>query len=243
VSDLKSGGYHWQTTEHVARWVQIQRDMEPQREIGFQALLEQFPDDRSAQLSILDLGSGDGKVASVILDRFPAASAVLVDFSAPMMEKGAERLARFHGRYRYEAWDMNSGQWPATLRGPFDAVVSSAAIHHLNNARKEWLALEVMARLAFGGRFANYDLFRNPDAKFAEDDIHGRTCATIDEATNFLINASFVDIVVAARLPRPRHQGELALLLGIKPSNDVHNSSRTGSFPRQGVGPGDLASP
>lgn len=167
-------------------------------------------------LRIVDLGAGDGKVASVVLDHFQQASAILVDFSVPMMEKGQETLKRFEGRCRYELWDMNEGEWPDHLRGPYDAAVSSAAIHHLVNPRKQWLASAVLDRLVLGGIFANYDLFRNPDAVFAEDDVHGRTCATIEEATDFLKNSGFKDILLTERLPRPKHQGELALLIGRK---------------------------
>jgi cyclopropane fatty-acyl-phospholipid synthase-like methyltransferase len=75
-----------------------------------------------------------------------------------MMTRGEHELARFGDRFRYHDWDMNVGGWPVELSGPFDAVVSSAAIHHLDHDRKRWLARAVLDHLAPGGVFANYDL-------------------------------------------------------------------------------------
>jgi cyclopropane fatty-acyl-phospholipid synthase-like methyltransferase len=109
---------------------------------------------------------------------------------------------------------MNVGHWPIDLAGPFDAVVSSAAIHHLANDRKRWLAGAVMDHLAPGGVFANYDLFRDPNASFGADEIHDRTCASVDEATGFLQATGYVDIMVTAQLPQPARKGEFALMVG-----------------------------
>jgi trans-aconitate methyltransferase len=181
-------------------------------------MLQALPEARPTPLRILDLGAGDGAVAATILDEFPASRAVLVDFSEPMIDQGMLQLSRFTGRFQYVRWDMNSGAWPAELNGPYDVVASSAAIHHLQNSRKRWLAGQVIDRLAAGGVFANYDLFRAPDAQFGEDEVHDRTCATLDEATSFLEEAGYGDITVAARAPRPARKGELALVIGKRPA-------------------------
>lgn len=130
------------------------------------------------------------------------------------MTKGEHELARFGDRFRYHDWDMNVGGWPVELSGPFDAVVSSAAIHHLDHDRKRWLARAVLDHLAPGGVFANYDLFRDPEATFGADEIHDRTCASVDEATGFLHDAGYADIMVTARVPRPARKGEFALIVG-----------------------------
>ncbi|MER7274530.1 hypothetical protein ABT369_08745 [Dactylosporangium sp. NPDC000244] len=73
-----------------------------------------------------------------------------------------------------------------------------------------------MEHLAPGGVFADYDLHRDPDARFGEDEVHDRTCSTLAEATSFLHDAGFVGIRVTARSPRPSHKGELALVLGTR---------------------------
>jgi hypothetical protein len=47
---------------------------------------------------------------------------------------------------------------------------------------------------------------------FADDEIHDQRCATLDEAVSFLEDGGFTDVQVTARSPRPKHQGQLALL-------------------------------
>ena len=76
---------------------------------------------------------------------------------------GSERLAEFDGRYRYVAWDFGEGALPGDLDGLFDAVISSAAIHHLPEAALQRLYGAVCERLAPGGAFLNLDLVHAPD--------------------------------------------------------------------------------
>jgi tRNA (cmo5U34)-methyltransferase len=213
-----AGGYEWQTGEHVDRYTARLQALTAERRAGFAGILGELPADTEIPLRIIDLGAGDGAVAELVLDTYPRARAVLVDFSAVMMDKGIKRMRRFGDRYRYLTWDMNVGAWPVDLTGPFDAVVSSAAVHHLQNDRKEWLAAAVFARLTEGGVYANYDLFRNPDAAYPAGEVHDRTLATIDEARQFLTEARYGDVSVTARSARPSHQGEVALIVGRKPA-------------------------
>jgi hypothetical protein len=46
------------------------------------------------------------------------------------------------------------------------------------------------------------------------DDVHDRTCASLAEATGFLCAGGYADVLVTARLPRPRRKGELTLVVG-----------------------------
>jgi len=216
-TNIGAGGYHWQSEENVERWVETRRSSSPDRDEGFAAMLEQLPKDLSTPLRFVDLGAGEGRVASIILDRYPNATAVLVDFSDPMMVKGDEALSRFAGRYDYLKWDMNEGDWPQELSGPYDAIVSAASLHHLHDDRKNWITQAIADHLVSGGLYSNLDVYRNEDAVFAEEDVHSRTLATVASALSFLDNAGFVDVVLTARAPREPQQGERALITGRKP--------------------------
>ena len=129
----------------------------------FELMTQLVGHDRDDAIRVLDLGAGYGAEASVFLTAFPNASAVLVDGSEEMIRVGGERLADFDGRHRYVHWDFGEGALPDGLGGPFDAVISSAAIHHLSGESQQRLYGEVLATLAPGGAFLNLDLVRAPD--------------------------------------------------------------------------------
>ena len=64
--------------------------------------------------TFVDLGAGTGAAARTILDHYPAARAVLADFSPQMMAQGKAELEPYAGRYAYVEYDLSAaGAWPA----------------------------------------------------------------------------------------------------------------------------------
>jgi hypothetical protein len=111
-----------------------------------------------------------------------------------MMQNGAVKLAPFAGRYTYVEYDMNLGQWPAELTGPFAAAVSARAIHHLPNEAKGVLFRRVLEALSSGGVFVNWDRFRDPSEAVDPTNAHQRTVATIEEQLDLLRAAGFASV-------------------------------------------------
>jgi tRNA (cmo5U34)-methyltransferase len=108
--------------------------------------------------AFLDLGSGDGAMAELILGIEPAAQALLVDFSEPMLERAQRRLGRFQGRWRAIHGDLSDPGWHGGLdAGDYSAAVSSYAIHHLPGERKRTLFAELFGLLEPGAMFVNMD--------------------------------------------------------------------------------------
>jgi ubiquinone/menaquinone biosynthesis C-methylase UbiE len=104
---------------------------------------------------VLDLGTGDAILLATILEAFPEAEGVALDFSPLMLEQARGRLAAFGPRTRLVEADLQSPRWSEQAAGPFDAVVSGFAIHHLTDERKRALYREVYGLLAEGGVFLN----------------------------------------------------------------------------------------
>ncbi|MCY3505837.1 MAG: class I SAM-dependent methyltransferase [Chloroflexi bacterium] len=161
-------GQHWREPDRVRDFVARMDARAQERLPQFELMTQLLGRDGADALRILDLGAGYGAEASVFLAAFPNASAVLVDGSEEMIRIGSERLAEFQGRYRYVTWDFGDGALPDELDGPFDAVISSAAIHHLPEAALKRLYGEVLALLAPGGAFLNLDLVLPPDDGLVE---------------------------------------------------------------------------
>jgi SAM-dependent methyltransferase len=107
----------------------------------------------------LDLGCGDGVLASAILGNYPEAQGVLVDFSAPMLEAAARRFADQSGSVRFVDADYALASWTESVAdcGPYDAVVSGYSIHHQPDARKREIYREIFGLLAAGGVFVHVE--------------------------------------------------------------------------------------
>jgi SAM-dependent methyltransferase len=200
------GGYEWQSPEKAAEY--LAREKEAEREAEFRSaheyMLGLLPVATDAAFQFLDLGAGHGAVSASVMSRFPKATGILADMSAPMMQAGSDVLAPFAGRYRYVEYDMNSEAWPAELAGPFQAAVSARAIHHLPNERKRTLYQQILDALAPGGVFVNWDLFPPPGRVLdPENNAHDRTAATIEQQVEMLQSAGFAD-VAASRVVRRR---------------------------------------
>jgi tRNA (cmo5U34)-methyltransferase len=107
---------------------------------------------------ILDLGAGTGLMSAHLLDAFPDAHVELLDAAEPMLDEArttlGERVAAVH------VADM-TGALPT---GPFDAVVSALAIHHLEHSDKRRLFSAIHDVLAPGGAFVNAEQVAAPAA-------------------------------------------------------------------------------
>ncbi len=155
-------GHHWKEADRVSDYIaQNDRDAAQVAET-FNLLTALLPFDPEAPIRVLDVGSGHGVLAAAVLDAFPRATAIGLDISEAMMEVGRERMARFGDRFRYYEGDFADGSLPEGL-GPFDVVVSSRAIHHLNPDGKRRLFRSIYDHLAPGGCFIDIDNMRPRD--------------------------------------------------------------------------------
>jgi cyclopropane fatty-acyl-phospholipid synthase-like methyltransferase len=198
-------GYEWLLPDRVAKYLNEQEGPDLRAEIaaahGRMIELLGLPPD--AAFRFLDLGAGAGAVSASLMSRFPHATGLLADMSAAMMERGESMLEPYAGRYRYVEYDMNLDAWPVELAGPFEAVVSARAIHHLTAVRKAALFARVRDALATGGVFINWDNMRDA----SEVKITNRT--TVPEYLELLTGAGFVST-------RAEPEGHRAILLGRK---------------------------
>lgn len=115
---------------------------------------------------VLDLGCGDGVFAAAVLDAYPEAHAVLVDFSEPMLDAARQRFAG-NNRVRVARVDYADPAWTKAAGfepGSFDAVVSRFAIHHQADPAKMWLYGQVFELLRPGGVFVNVEHVASRDA-------------------------------------------------------------------------------
>ncbi len=117
---------------------------------------------------VLELCCGEGLLARALLARFPRARVTAYDGSPEMLQRAAQNLAEFVGRYETAQFDLAARDWRARQHRQFDAVVSSLAIHHLDGAQKQQLFRDVYGLLAPGGVFVIADVLEPAHARGLE---------------------------------------------------------------------------
>lgn len=145
----------WSSEDHARQYLE-RADTIPHRSEGEAALLEWIP---KHPARVLDLGSGDGRLLSIVVTGCTPDEAVALDFSSTMLDRLRHRFSAIPG-VSVMAHDMEA-PLPAQL-GTFDVVVSSFAIHHLRHERKRTLYKEVYERLRTGGVFCNLEHVASP---------------------------------------------------------------------------------
>jgi tRNA (cmo5U34)-methyltransferase len=105
---------------------------------------------------ILDLGAGTGLLSARVREAFPDARLELLDASQPMLAEARGRLGASVAAVHVQ--DMAD----ALPEGPFDAVVSALAIHHLPDADKRTLMKRVHDALRPGGWLVNAEQVTAP---------------------------------------------------------------------------------
>lgn len=181
---------------------------------GEAALLEFIP---AGARRILDLGTGDGRLLALVRSAHPDTEAVAVDFSAAMLDAARKRFA---GDSRVSVVELNMDSSLPKL-GPFDAVISSFAIHHLVHGRKRALYAEIYGLLNSEGVFCNLEHVSSPSDRLHAEFLNriGFTVETEDPSNKLLDSETqlgwlreigFVDVDCQWKWR------ELALLVGVR---------------------------
>jgi ubiquinone/menaquinone biosynthesis C-methylase UbiE len=165
ISHSSQGHDHhqWDSPDYVSKWATGQDPKEKDRQEPFRLLADTIPFDQKLPIKILDLGAGYGALTQFLLHRFPNASAVCQDGSKEMAKLGGERMKNLAGRFKYVLCDFAQHRWSQKLKGPFEAVVSSIAIHNVREPKIiQRIYEDVFPLVKTGGCFLNFDRHRPP---------------------------------------------------------------------------------
>jgi len=155
--------HNWTSSEYVSKWAKGQDPKEIKRQEAFSLLADTIPYEKSAPIKILDMGAGYGALTKFLLERFPNATAICQDGSEEMAKLGRERMKHLTGRFEYVLCDFGKHGWSKLVPGPFEAIVSSIAIHNVgspNNIRGIYEDTYTLVKP--GGCFLNFDRPRPP---------------------------------------------------------------------------------
>jgi ubiquinone/menaquinone biosynthesis C-methylase UbiE len=155
--------HNWESPEYVSKWAGGQDPKERYRQEPFRLLADTIPYDTTQPIKILDLGAGYGALTQFLLNRFPNATAICQDGSKEMAKLGHERMKHLAGRFEYVLCDFGKHGWSQLVPGPFEAIVSSIAIHNVNSPNIiRGIYEDAYPMVKPGGCFLNFDRHRPP---------------------------------------------------------------------------------
>jgi SAM-dependent methyltransferase len=150
----------------LERWDAQQRTYVPEREERFDVIADVVTAVAGERARVLDLGCGPGSLSVRLLDRLPGATVVAVDADPVLLTLGREANAGRAGLSWVDA-DLRA-DWPASLPpGPYDAAVSTTALHWLPAPRLPAFYAQVAALLRPGGVFVDGDHFAHSEPGLA----------------------------------------------------------------------------
>ena len=150
--------HDWDSRSYVSRWAERQDEREVDREEPFHVMVKTLPYDKETPIKILDVGAGYGALAQFLLKYFSNATAVCQDGSEQMAKLGRKRMKHLKGRFKYVLCDFSKRGWGRELKGPFEAVVSSIAIHNVRSPDIiRAIYGEIFLLVKPGGCFLNFD--------------------------------------------------------------------------------------
>jgi tRNA (cmo5U34)-methyltransferase len=150
--------HDWSSRQYVSKWAEGQDQREVDREKIFSTIPRIISNNPQAALKILDLGAGYGALAQFLLNHFPKATAVCQDGSAEMAKLGRKRMDHLKERFQYVLCDFSKPGWSRKIKGSFDAVVSSIAIHNVRSPDIiRSIYKETFSLVKPGGWFLNFD--------------------------------------------------------------------------------------
>jgi trans-aconitate methyltransferase len=158
----------WRTAEHAHNWIARMDREGGSRDLELRTLLSFLSLDRQSPQRIVELGAGHGMLTRLVLEQFPRAHVTALDLNPVMIDEGRQRLASQAERIEFHQWDLSQPGWPAAAEGPFDAAISSLALHHLVRERKSELVQTLIERLRPGGLFLNLDYVGAASDQLAE---------------------------------------------------------------------------
>ncbi len=202
--------------EHALAYLAL-ADKIPHRTEGEAVVLELLP---ASTRRVLDLGTGDGRLMALLRLARPEIEGLAADFSPPMLKAARERFAGTTSvtLVEYNLQDPMPAAW-----GQFDAVVSSLAIHHVDDARKKAIYCEIFAALKPGGLFANLEHVSSPTptlheaffralGKDVSEEDPSNKCASVEAQLAWLNEIGYRDVDCYWKWR------ELAVLAGYRPS-------------------------
>ena len=140
----------------------------PRREEQIETICRLIPADSNEEFNTVELGAGDGTLASAVMSSFTNCRYLALDGSELMRARLQSTPESQAGSLHIAPFDLADTEWRTRLPDPLRCVLASLIAHHLNADGKRQLFSDIASRLEPGGAFIMIDLVE-PTSSQARD--------------------------------------------------------------------------
>ncbi len=149
-------------TGNADKWIyawELQQNLEIKgREERFSFMFDVVGHYSGTKPKILDLACGPGSLGGKFTARYPHATSVGVDYDPVLLHLARSFSGYDHNRMRFVEADLGKDDWVTLLNSrDFDAVMSTTALHWLNESSLRRVYGEIYSLLGENGIFLNGD--------------------------------------------------------------------------------------
>jgi SAM-dependent methyltransferase len=141
----------------VDRWDRMQARYLVKRAERFETIIRLIRETQYSISTILDLGCGTGSLMLSVLEAFPKAEIIGIDFDPTILWLAEARLVDFTNRSHVILTDLRDISWMKSVKSPLDAVVSATALHWFSPVQLAELYQQIAQIMRSGGIFLNAD--------------------------------------------------------------------------------------
>lgn len=142
----------------LRRWDAQQQGYLPEREARFNVMFDVLAVLLPEAFVALDLACGPGSLSCRLLQRFPQARCLALDYDPVLLTIGQGALGTLDGRLQWVEADLAQADWVTRLGGaPLDAVLSTTALHWLDEPTLVQVYQQLSRLVRPGGVFLNGD--------------------------------------------------------------------------------------
>jgi tRNA (cmo5U34)-methyltransferase len=128
--------------EHFERQVYnyeiLMEKLVPQYKKQHEIIYDLLPADSKKEVSVLDLGCGNGALSKLVLKKLPNAHVIGFDLTPKMLEAYVENLSEYSGRYELIQGDYRFD----SIGGNYDIVLAGLTLQHMTwGQRKDFYRL------------------------------------------------------------------------------------------------------
>jgi len=164
---------YWTNDEFANEFLQDSDIYIPQRKQVLQLikLLFSFYSDKIKHPHIIDLGCGDGAITKALLGVNDTLLSTMIDGSEHMLESAKKNIPSANIKEIINI-SFQELYGSSVIKDNADFIVSSLAIHHLNEIEKNQLFKYVYTKLNLGGVFINYDPVLSPSQELEQFELN-----------------------------------------------------------------------